>query len=802
MAVLLQGILQAAAIVVVQVVLAHVLVFVPTGARALGVGVSVSTLLMLAAGLVLGLRHRWATSHRRIEGRLIPSADRARPAATVGAGGADTPATWHWSAVITAVTLSAVGLLAYFAGALDPVMPAQAARESGVGRAMFATDAVVLVGVVFVNLGYALGRNAPPGAFRSSAAAFAGFVVFVSVWGYAARFVSYEATTVAGTAAIGFGMAALATGFGVAWSRRRMSFVELVMIAGLVSYSLYLTAALGPTAWTRASNLPEEQILLALALFPPIILVALLNVGGSLGFLLNGGGRFDPGFRVEVKVAMRYLSAQTLSIVIGLAGLAYNLAVAAGVGLLGWADQILWAVLLGAVGIAANVGLLFALRRFWRRLVVGLVTMIAIGSVCLGVMALIIVLSIMSGFEEDLKTKILGAHAHVVINKKGDDFSEYRKVAKAVRAVRGIDTASAFVLGDAMISTDVGLSGTLVKGIDVRDPEGVADLRSTITKGALDHLLHPEEIPGARPRVEFQPAVSPKSQTSTSGRAKPFELAVPAARAPTTNRRILPGIIIGRELAKNLRAYVGDTVRLVSPVSDDIGPMGPMPKLRRFRVAGIFYSGMYEYDAKFSYLDMPHAQRFFGVRNRATGVEVKVRDIDDTARVVDGIERRLGGHPFAVKDWRTMNKELFSALLLEKLAMFIALGMIVIVASFLIIAVLVMIVLQRKKEIAVLKSLGASDASIMKIFVLVGVILGTGGALLGGAGGVAICLFLTHVGFELDERIFYIERLPVVMDWTEISVIIVAAVVISYLSTIYPAMTAAGHPPVEGLRDD
>ena len=149
-----------------------------------------------------------------------------------------------------------------------------------------------------------------------------------------------------------------------------------------------------------------------------------------------------------------------------------------------------------------------------------------------------------------------------------------------------------------------------------------------------------------------------------------------------------------------------------------------------------------------------------------------------------------------------MNKELFSALLLEKLAMFIALGMIVMVASFLIIAVLVMIVLQRKKEIAVLKSLGASDASIMKIFVLVGLFLGTGGALLGGTGGVAICLFLTHVGFELDERIFYIERLPVVMNWSEISVIIVAAVIISYLATIYPAMTAASHPPVEGLRDD
>ena len=605
------------------------------------------------------------------------------------------------------------------------------------------------------------------------------------------------------TAAVGFGVAALVTGFAVAWFRRRMSFVELVLIGLMTSYVLYLAVALGPASWTRASNLPEEQILLALTVFPLIVVTALLNVGGSLGFLLNGGGRYDPGFWVEVQIAMRYLSAQTVSIVVGLTGLFTNLGLAGRVALAAYQFEVVLGVALVAIMLLANPLTFFLLRRYSRKLVVGLVTTIAIGSVCLGVMALIIVLSIMSGFEDDLKKKILGAHAHVVVNKKGDDFVEYRDVAKAVRGVRGVATASAFVLGDAMISTDVGLSGTLVKGVDVADPEGVADLRATITQGSLDHLLAPERIPGARPRVQFQPAVSPKAQTSTTGRkARPYELAVPAARVPVPNKRVLPGIIIGRELARTLRAYVGDTVKLVSPVSDEIGPMGPVPKLRRFRVAGIFYSGMYEYDAKFSYLDMTQAQRFFGVRNRATGVEIKVNDIDDTARVVDGIERRLGGRPYSVEDWRTMNKELFSALLLEKLAMFIALGMIVMVASFLIIAVLVMIVLQRKKEIAVLKSLGASDASIMKIFVLVGVILGTGGAMLGGAGGVAICLFLEHFGFALDERIFYIERLPVVMDWTEISVIIVAAVIISYLATIYPAMTAASHPPVEGLRDD
>ncbi len=230
--------------------------------------------------------------------------------------------------------------------------------------------------------------------------------------------------------------------------------------------------------------------------------------------------------------------------------------------------------------------------------------------------------------------------------------------------------------------------------------------------------------------------------------------------------------------------------------------MGPTPKLRRFRVAGIFYSGMYEYDAKFTYVSMKQAQRFFGMRGKATGVEIKVKDISDTSMIVEQLKRAVGGYPYTVKDWRDMNKELFSALLLEKLAMFIALAMIVMVASFLIVATLVMIVLQRGKEIAILKSLGASDASIMKIFVVQGLIVGVGGAALGVTIGVGVCLLLERYGVSLDEKIFYIERLPVVMDWVEISVIATAAMIISYLATIYPAMTAAQLSPVEGLRDD
>ena len=792
MTVLGQGVVLAAAIVVLQLVAAQFLGDVPSGTRGQGVGAALTSLLMLVAGLALGA---W---HRRIRRPGDGAAGEVEDATSF-------PVTQprHGTALATAVVLGLVGLLAYFGGLFDRWMPAAAAAPGGAGHAMFATDAAVLVGVVLVNIGYTLGFYATPGTFRRTIAGFAGFALMAAVFAYAARFVSYEATTVVATAVAGFGLAALATGFAVAWFRRRLAFVELVLIALLVAYALFLTAALGPTEWTEASSLPDEQILLALALFPILGLTALLNVGGSLGFLLNGGGRYDPGYRVEFRIAMRYLSSlkRNIAVVLGfILFLVFEL-VLIGLNLL--------TVALGALAVAVGVLLtvLLAYRRHWRQWVVGMVPIIAIFSVCLGVWALIMVLSIMSGFEDDLKKKILGAHAHVVINKRGDDFTEYKAVTETVRKVEGVRTGAAFVLGDAMISTDVNLSGTLVKGVDVSDPASVSDLRKTVTKGFLEHLLTPEEIPGARPTIDFPPAVSPNAGSSTTSsngvkKAPPYELSKPVVRAPRRNRRILPGIIIGRELARTLRAYVGDTVQLVSPVSDEIGPMGPIPKIRRFRVAGIFYSGMYEYDAKFSYLEMKDAQRFFGVRKRATGVEIKVHNSDDTGRVSDAIRRRLGGHPYVIKDWRTTNKELFSALLLERLAMFIALGMIVIVASFLIIAVLVMVVLQRKKEIAVLKSLGASDASIMKIFVMLGVTLGTGGAIFGGILGVTLCLFLTHVGWKLDERIFYIERLPIVMDWTEISVIVVVAIIISYLATIYPAMTAAAHSPVEGLRDD
>lgn len=743
--------LQHALLVLVgQAVAAHFLTFVPAGTRAQGTGACITSLLMAISGFLLGLREkRKQASLSRVLADVRPSGDDDKKQRALQLL-QEALAPWKaapWASVLTTALVIGVIGLAGAVGLFDLVLPKAATAEGGIARAMFGTDVTFFPAAILVGIGSVLGVNTRPWSVLS---AFGGFIFFAGcsfLAAYLARFSSYDPVIIGWVTVAGVGAAALLSGFVVAWARKRLAFVELALIALAAGYVVYLAAAAGPPEWTRSSNLPDEQVLLSLAILPTMALMSLLTVGGSVGFLLFGGGRFDPGFAYETSVALRYLKAHRKD---------------------------------GFVGI---------------------VTIIAVVGVCLGVMALIIVLSIMSGFEADLKTKILGAHAHVVVQKKGDDFTEYDDVKRRILQVDGVKTAEAFVMGDAMISTDIGLSGTLVKGVDPEDRQATDELRKNVIKGDLDHLIDPSKIPGQSSSLfEFPPPTSTK--TSTTGEASPFELAVPKMRGMPKKKRLLPGIIIGRELARTLRAYVGDTVKLVSPMSEDIGPLGPTPKLRRFRVAGIFYSGMYEYDAKFTYISMKEGQRFFGMRKRVNGIEIKVKDVDDTSRIVQQLHRVLGGFPYDIEDWRDMNKELFSALLLEKLAMFIALAMIVMVASFLIVATLVMIVLQRGKEIAILKSLGSSDASIMKIFVVQGLIVGVGGAVLGVVVGVVVCLLLERFGIPLDEKVFYIEQLPVVMNWAEVSAIAAAAIVISYLATIYPAMTAAQLRPVQGLRDD
>ncbi|MCC7386827.1 MAG: ABC transporter permease [Deltaproteobacteria bacterium] len=781
----------AAAIALLQVILARLLAGIPAGTRAQAVGAAASTLAMLLGGLLLGVVTRRSAGIRGAIG------DRsARALAELG----PSRLTPHVASVVVALCLAGFGLLILYLPDAEVLLFGRAPESSSVERAIAAVDAIGVGALLLVDLGAALGTHAGPGWVRSALSGL-GLLIALQIGGaQLATRLSWDRDVVEGAIIATTIVSFLLTGALVSVLSRRLGFVELMWVAIGYGYTLYFGVGVFAVALLEKATIPEQQILVALSLVPSALAMCLLTVGSSIGFLLFGGGRFDPSFGYELMMALRYLKLRLSRPVMVIGVLSPLLGL--------WLSGSPLVALMLALPLAALVWVVRHAKSGAPGAAprshgfVGVTLVISVAGVCLGVMALIVVLSVMSGFEDDLKTKILGAHAHLAVNKKGDDFVEYEEMEQRLQKVDGVQAVAAFVLGEGMISSESGLSGTLVKGIEPTNQSAIADLAKNIEKGKLEYLLKPEEIPGARRSLRLPSETSTAALEFPPPRFDDFAAPIIAGDLDGGVTRVLPGIIIGRELAHTLRVYVGDSVNLVSPVSEEIGPTGPQPKLRRFRVAAIFYSGMYEFDSKFSYLEMKQAQRFFGLRGKATGVELRVKDLDETPRIVEEVKRRVGGFPFAVKDWREMNKELFSALLLEKLAMFIILIFIVLVASFLIVSTLVMIVLEKGREIAILKSMGASDASIMKVFVTQGLIVGFGGASLGLFGGVGVCLFIRRFGIPLDPDVFYITRLPVVMSWAEIAVIVISAIVITYLASIYPAMAAAQLSPVEGLRDE
>jgi lipoprotein-releasing system permease protein len=411
--------------------------------------------------------------------------------------------------------------------------------------------------------------------------------------------------------------------------------------------------------------------------------------------------------------------------------------------------------------------------------------------VAVGACAMVVVMSVMNGFSTDLRSKIFGANAHLLVLKYGTDFAEYEDVIQKTSKVRGVTGATPFVLNEVMVSSESNLTGALLKGIDTATIDGVTVLRQNITKGSLEALDHPERI-----AVPQQNGDKPKSEADALDEALK---AATKGLVPDTGKDVLPGIVIGAEMSKNLRVFVGDVINVVSPVGE-LGPTGPVPKARAFRVAALFYSGMYEYDSKFIYISLKEAQDFFGLKGAVTGVEYKVDDIENTQAIAHDMMRTLGGYPYRTKDWMEMNRNLFSALKLEKIAMFVILNVITIVASFLIAATLIVFVIEKSKEISILKTLGATDTSIMKTFVTYGLVVGALGTATGIVAGLAVCGLIKTFGIGLDPDVYYITHLPVHVDPVEVTLVGIAAIVLSYLATIYPALLAARLKPVDGLR--
>ncbi|MDP9002694.1 MAG: ABC transporter permease, partial [Myxococcota bacterium] len=245
--------------------------------------------------------------------------------------------------------------------------------------------------------------------------------------------------------------------------------------------------------------------------------------------------------------------------------------------------------------------------------------------------------------------------------------------------------------------------------------------------------------------------------------------------------------------------YVGDDVTLVSPLGD-LGPMGVMPKTRKYRVAAIFYSGMYEYDATHVYTTLIEAQSYFAMPGKITAIDVRVDDAENADRMTPAVATGLGRDDLRVRDWREMNKNLFSALKLERIATFLILSIEIIVASFCIICTLLLMMTEKAKEIAILKALGATDGTILRTFISEGVIIGGIGTLLGVSTGVALCTGLAWFGLRLDPDVYYIDRLPINVSAWDYAAVTFAALTICTIATIFPAKQAAQLRPVDGLR--
>jgi lipoprotein-releasing system permease protein len=426
-------------------------------------------------------------------------------------------------------------------------------------------------------------------------------------------------------------------------------------------------------------------------------------------------------------------------------------------------------------------------------------TSINITGLFLASAAMVIVLSVMSGFESDLKRKILGNNAHVVVTRAAtidQPFTDYTRLRADFAKVRGVVGATPYVTNEVMISSQSNLSGVVVKGIDPATVGQVTDLVKNTDVGGLEYLVDPKKLVGTGGPSIFDDEDKLKARDPKAPKKDDDDKAPPGALK--FERRVVPGVIIGRELAKNLRLYLGDDVNIVSPFGG-IGPTGAIPKSKPFRVAGEFFSGMFEYDTKYVYIALPDAQKFFSMPDEVTGIELKLADPDGDDAVL-GELKRIAGAGYDVQDWKQLNRSLFSALKIEKILMFVLLCFGILVAAFSIIANGTMLVLEKGKEVAILKSMGARDGTVLGAFMVLGLLIGGIGTVTGIAAGVAACWALSRFGIPLNTDVYYITTLPVKMNPYEIAAVFGAALAIALLATLYPAWMASRLRPVDGLR--
>ena len=587
------------------------------------------------------------------------------------------------------------------------------------------------------------------------------------------------------------------------------------------------------------------------------------------------------------------------------------------------------------------------------RNMLSVITLISVGGVAVGVMALIVVLSVMGGFEADFREKITGSKAHVVISAKDGYIENYEEIRAIALKTDRVEGANGYVEAEVMLNSPTNLQAAILRGIDYREIVTTTKLGDYIEEGKLEYLEDPDALPsismvgsvvqrgtlsiqsdtedggltdekvdrleqaGARAAIAFAgdkhgawiakgsqeielpagvetapetvvgdanspqnaehnaddltkngdiydlPDVDPIApmprrrsaadvgNNATDGDLSPELLAAigedrwvdsessPTVRQPaamgdaqagatqydrepnavllpqnkrTRTMKAMPGldgsdssrrvgaIILGRELKNNLTLYLGGELNIMSP-SGDIGPAGNLPKSRPFKVVGSYYSGMFEYDAKMAYISLADAQAFLGIGNAVSGIDVKCSRLEDSKRVRDALREKLKDYPnVQVDDWLTLNSSLFGAIMLEKVAMFVILTSIILVASFNILCLLIMMVIEKAREIAIFKAMGARDSSIVRMFVVQGAIIGGLGTAIGLILGLGLCVIIAQLGIKMPGNVHYITQIPVMVNAVEVIVICAASIAISLLATVLPSRMAVKLDPVSGLR--
>lgn len=389
---------------------------------------------------------------------------------------------------------------------------------------------------------------------------------------------------------------------------------------------------------------------------------------------------------------------------------------------------------------------------------ISIISLISILGVGLGVAALIVVLGVMNGFSTDLRDKILGVNAHMVAGVMGGAMRDYRDNIQKIDTLPGVLGATPFIYTEVMLSTSGGVKGVILRGIDPATAGEVLSLPRDMVAGDVAAL----------------------------DQAGPF-----------------PGIILGKELAERTGATVGSAVNILSP-SGRQSAAGFTPKVKTFVVRGVFRSGMYEYDTSMAYVNLAAAQDLLGFKHDlVTGIEIRVDDVYAVGAIGERVREALGGMPVYVRTWIDMNGNLFKALQLEKTAMFIILLMIVLVGSFSIITTLVMLVMEKTKDIAILMSMGATAENIRRIFMLQGTIIGLTGTVLGYALGLPLSYALKKYQFiKIPGDVYPMDYLPIRLAWTDVAVVGITALALCFLATLYPARQAAGLKPAEALRHE